>query len=97
MPNAGPEPTVPPAYRILAAGQRRALCALVNLGADLRDDFTAAELRTAFRALARRYHPDSHPHCSSAAKTRLSRQFAEISDHYRLLLAVIEPVGTARH
>jgi hypothetical protein len=81
----------------LAVGQVHAFGELVGLGADLPVDFTAAELRSAFRALARRYHPDSHPGSSDIAKVRLTRLFADLVENYRRLLAVVEPVGTIRH
>ena len=81
----------------MAAGHARALGELVSLGADLRPDFTAAELRTAYRSLARRYHPDSHPGSTEVAKVRLARLFADLTENYRRLLAMLEPVGTIRH
>jgi hypothetical protein len=83
--------------RPLAARQERALGELVGLGANLRADFTAAELRSAFRALARRYHPDGHPGSSPAMKVRLSRLFAALTENYRCLMALIEPTGGIRH
>lgn len=71
--------------RRLAGPQRRALDELVALGARLTDDFTAAELRTAFRALARHYHPDRHAAASDAERIVFARQFARVHDAYRLL------------
>ena len=92
-----PAPNLFGPSRPLAARQERALGELVSLGADLRADFTIGELRSAFRALARRYHPDAHPGSSDAVKIRLSRLFAELTENYRCLLAMIEPTGTIRH
>jgi hypothetical protein len=92
-----PAPQLPRPSRGLAAGQVRALGELVGLGADLRPDFTAGELRSAFRALARRYHPDSHPGIDAAAKVRLAGLFTDLTENYRRLLALIEPVGPNRH
>jgi hypothetical protein len=77
-----------PPSRRLTSREQRALDALVRLGANLRPDFTAPELRTTFRRLARQYHPDGHPASSDAEKTRLSRLFADLNDHHRLLRAV---------
>ncbi|MEP7310829.1 MAG: DnaJ domain-containing protein [Acidobacteriota bacterium] len=67
---------------------------LVALGAHLDASFTARQLRSAFRTLARRYHPDRHPSTSDAERARLARVFAELNDnHRRLLNVVVEPVG----
>ena len=83
--------------RILMARERRALRELIALGADLHADFTASELRRAFRILARRYHPDSHPHLDEATKARLALTFAGVAESYRCLAAAVEPVGQIRH
>jgi hypothetical protein len=79
-----PRPRVRPA-RHLSAAQRDALAALVALGARLGADFTARELRSEFRALARRYHPDSHPHAGDAERTQWGRQFALVRECYERL------------
>jgi hypothetical protein len=92
-----PAQPLPRPSRRLAAGEASAFNALVGLGADLRPDFTAGELRSAFRALARRYHPDSNPGSSDAAKVRLAGLFGDLTENYRRLLALIEPVGPNRH
>ena len=92
-----PAPQPPQLSTPLPAGQMRAFSELVGFGADLRADFTAGELRSAFRTLARRYHPDSHPGSSDAAKVRLARRFADVTENYRRLLAVVAPVGAIRH
>jgi hypothetical protein len=75
--------------RRLTQAQQRALDALVGLGATLSSDFTERELRTAFRGLARRYHPDGHPRSSDAQKTRLARIFSDVDRQYRLLRACL--------
>ena len=76
--------------RILSSRERAALDQLNALGAAIGADFTVQELRQAFRALARRYHPDRHPSSSAIEKARLSRQFIQLHDAYREL-----QVGTA--
>ena len=76
--------------RSLTARQQGALDALVGLGAQLRPDFTARELRTMFRRLAWRYHPDGHPGSSEEEDVSLSRRFAALTAHYRVLLAVVD-------
>jgi hypothetical protein len=86
-PYATPAEQAQPARRArtLTPGQQRALDGLARLGAHLRPDFTARELRTAFRRLARQYHPDGHPGSSDAEKARLARTFSDVDDHYKLL------------
>src|SRR5207245_686341 len=76
--NAAPVPTPLRRPRRLTPAQQRALDALVTLGAAIASDFSERELRTAFRGLARRYHPDGHPGSSDAEKARLARTFSDI-------------------
>ncbi len=64
--------------RALSASQRQALDFLNSLGAKLTADFARDELRSAFRALARRYHPDTNPAVSG-------REFAAIRGAYDAL------------
>lgn len=80
--------------RNLTMPQRQALEKFVWLGAGLGADFSASELRSAFRALALRYHPDRHPGISDAERARLARLFADLSAWHRQLVAVVDP---ARH
>jgi hypothetical protein len=80
--------------RVLSARQQQALEQMVHLGAHLGRDFTSRELRTAFRTLARRYHPDRHPGTSEFEKAKLSRQFATLHDAYRVLL-MLDPLKPA--
>jgi hypothetical protein len=81
-----PAPPVRP-RRILTPTQQQALEDLVRHGATLGVDFTDGELRSAFRALARRYHPDRHPESEALEQARLSRTFASLTDAYRHLIA----------
>jgi hypothetical protein len=94
---APPPPDHRRSGRILMARERRALRELIALGADLHADFSAHELRHAFRILAKRYHPDSCPDGSEAAKALLSRTFGVLAENHRCLLAVVESVGPIRH
>jgi hypothetical protein len=92
-----PAPVVQQPPRILMAREGRALRELIALGADLQPGFTAADLRSAFRILARLYHPDRHPEADAEKHARLARTFSEVAEHHRCLLAVVEPVGSIRH
>lgn len=92
-----PRPAGPPspspssirkARRVLTPRQQEALGRLVDLGAQLGDDFSEHELRRAFRTLAREYHPDRHPGCTEFDRARLSRTFATAHEAYRLLLPI---------
>jgi hypothetical protein len=71
--------------RTLSANQREALHQLIGLGARLDTDFTLQELRTAFRALARAYHPDRHPGTKPGEKARLSTAFVTLRNAYDTL------------
>jgi hypothetical protein len=75
--------------RKLSPQAQSALDRLNALGADVHADFTPHELRHAFRALARRYHPDRYPASSATEKARLSRQFIQLHDAYRELKGAI--------
>lgn len=93
---ATPNPKPPrPAFtavrpkRVLTARQRRALEGLIELGADLTPDFTAAELRSAYRRLALKYHPDRHSASSEGEKARLTRVLADLNQHHRELAAAV--------
>ena len=71
--------------RALMPHERRALDYLVGLGARLEPDFTEAELRSAFRALAREYHPDRHPDSSQQQRERLAALFRRLRQAYEHL------------
>jgi hypothetical protein len=75
--------------RLLTDRQQQALAHMVGLGAALDADFTIRDLKTAFRTLARLYHPDRHPGSSEFEQARLGRQFAMLHDAYRHLLKVV--------
>jgi hypothetical protein len=84
-----PEPRskAPRRLRPLGPAEHAALEHLRSAGAAaLGDDFTAADLKRAFRALALRYHPDRHPAGSSAQHRELARTFARVHESYRTLL-----------
>ena len=71
--------------RTLSPRQREALNQLLGLGARLDPDFTLQELRSAFRALAREYHPDHHPDTMPGERARLSTLFVTLRDAYDAL------------
>ncbi len=67
--------------------QSAALQCLQWHGADELDpSFSPAELKAAFRGLAKRFHPDRHPSCSAEQRARLAREFARIVQAYRQLV-----------
>jgi hypothetical protein len=71
--------------RTLSMKQQEALDALIRLGARLERDFTDDELRSVFRTLALRYHPDRHVNSGAAERQRLSMLFARAVAAYELL------------
>ena len=73
------------AARALTADEQRALDALNACGAKLTANFTAAELRSAYRALARTYHPDRLASLPDNERVHWSQTFAEIATSYGLL------------
>ena len=82
---AGPPRPVPRPARTLTPRQQDALDQFIALGARVSADFTRDELRTAFRSLARAYHPDRHPGIGASEKARLSSKFALVRGAYELL------------
>jgi hypothetical protein len=83
-PEAQPRPV-----RTLTAGEKAALDVLRSLGCvTLVNDFTDAELKTAFRFLALRFHPDRHPGSTDEERAELARTFARIAEAYRTLTRV---------
>ena len=83
-----PPPPRPRPRRALSPRQQEALDAFVQLGARMDDAFTEAELRSVFRSLAFRYHPDGHPGSTDAEKAHLSVRFAQLHDAYESLKSV---------
>jgi hypothetical protein len=71
--------------RTLSPRQREALNQLIGLGAELDANFTLQELRSAFRALARAYHPDHHPGTRPGEKAHLSTLFVTLRNAYDAL------------
>jgi hypothetical protein len=82
-----PAPAAARVVRALTSRQRQAFDAFVALGAPLTPDFSASDLRSAFRLLALTYHPDRHPGSSEGEKARLTRVLADLNEHHRHLLA----------
>jgi hypothetical protein len=77
---------LPRRARRLTPVQQQALECLRAFGCPgLEADFTVAELKSAFRALVLRYHPDRHPGSGEAERAQLSRAFAGICDAYHTL------------
>jgi len=87
-------PVPPPApqrrARRLTTTQSRSLEAFNQLGAGVRADFSAGELRSAFRMLARTCHPDCHPRASASDRQQLAQQFTTIRASYETLLAALD-------
>jgi hypothetical protein len=71
--------------RVLSREQRAALDRFVALGAHLLPSYTRRELRSAFRSLARTFHPDHHPAISASEKARLSLMFNDVRNAYDVL------------
>jgi hypothetical protein len=79
------ETSEPRRRRTLSMKQQHALDALLALGARIGADFTDAELRSVFRELALRYHPDRHTSRDEAERRRLALLFARAHEAYELL------------
>jgi hypothetical protein len=85
-----PAPMVAPvAGRRLTPGEMQSLQMLNALGARLSADFSMSDLRSAYRRLARRYHPDRHPN-GGVDHLRWTRLFAEITTHHRHLTRALD-------
>lgn len=71
--------------------ERRAFDRLLDLGARLEANFGADDLRREYRRLAHLYHPDRHSSGSDVEQGSLARLFAELTERYRTLRALVEP------
>jgi hypothetical protein len=71
--------------RVLSPRQHLALAQLIDLGANLDADFSLDQLRSTYRSLARRYHPDRHATLPDSEKKRLSSTFATLRGAYEQL------------
>jgi hypothetical protein len=72
--------------RQLSAAERRAANQLRRLGATgLDDDFSTADVKRAYRVLARRFHPDAHPDATDAERAYLADAFGRITTAYHEL------------
>lgn len=86
---ARPGAQLRPARR-LSPAQQQALDDLRSLGASaLTAEFTDAGIKSAFRILARKFHPDTHPGSSEVERARLARAFASVCDAYRTLTTAV--------
>jgi len=74
-----------------SAEERRAFNRLLDLGARLEANFSADDLRHEYRRLAQLYHPDRHRECNDVEQGILARTFADLTDRYRCLRALVEP------
>jgi hypothetical protein len=71
--------------RRFTRAQHAALDQFAAFGARLPAGFTRQELRSAFRSLARTFHPDHHPAISASEKARLSALFTDLRHAYEQL------------
>jgi hypothetical protein len=78
--------------RRLSPRQQQALEMFNTLGAGLQLHFTGGDLRSAFRRLARKYHPDRHAGCSHQDRDRLAALFGHAREAYEVLSRVT-PAG----
>ena len=92
-PRPMPLPT-PRVSRTLTPPQRAALDALRQAGAcELSGGCSEADLKRAFRRLARRLHPDAHPWADGSAASELAAAFGRVREAYETLLgAVVRPI-----
>lgn len=61
----------------------------------LSGDPSPEQIRSAFRQLARRWHPDRHPDAGELTRAALCRRFAQISAAYQELMSDGAPVARA--
>lgn len=77
-----------PRARLDAAG-RDALLRLRQWGAPLPDDLDEADLKRAYRRLARQYHPDRHAGAGAATRAALGGAFHQVHLAYRAVAAAL--------
>jgi hypothetical protein len=84
---SAPGPANPPRTPArLSTSERRAADELRRLGAvSLGDEFSRADVKRAYRVLARRFHPDAHPWASDAERAYLADAFGRITAAYHEL------------
>jgi DnaJ-domain-containing protein 1 len=82
--------TAAAAERCQDTARQRAL-SLLGLSGDPSPD----TIRTAFRQLARRWHPDRHPEAGELTRAALCRRFGQISAAYQQLIASAAPLARA--
>lgn len=75
---------------VFSEAERRAFNRLLDLGARLEANFSADDLRGEYRRLAQLYHPDRHRGGSDVEQGSLARTFAELTERYRRLRALVE-------
>jgi len=88
-PPAVPAAARPRPARQLTPAQQRALECLRSFGAGtLEAGSSEAEVKSAFRTLAHRYHPDCHPGADDRERTSLASDFGRIVQAYHQFTAV---------
>ncbi|AEA45400.1 J domain-containing protein [Fluviicola taffensis] len=53
---------------------------------ELTKDASSQEIKTAYRKMVKKYHPDSHPHLESGEKKELAKKFQEVQEAYDTLM-----------
>lgn len=61
----------------------------VREGADLREDFSSSELKTCFRTLALKLHPDRNLQAAAVEQQELAARFQQLAESFELLQAAL--------